>query len=29
MAARDATADVLESRTIAQAAANARKAGWG
>jgi len=28
MAARDATADVLESRTIAQAAANARKAGW-
>jgi Rrf2 family protein len=29
MAARDATADVLESRTIAQAAANARKVGWG
>jgi len=28
MAARDATAEVLESRTIAQAAANARKAGW-
>jgi Rrf2 family protein len=28
MAARDATADVLEARTIAQAAANARKAGW-
>lgn len=29
MAARDATADVLESRNIAQAAANARKVGWG
>ena len=29
MAARDATADVLESRNIAQAAANARKIGWG
>ena len=28
LAARDATANVLESRTIAQAAANARKAGW-
>ena len=28
LAARDATADVLESRTIAQAAINARKAGW-
>lgn len=28
MAARDATADVLEARTIAQAAANARKVGW-
>ena len=28
MAARDATADVLETRTIAQAAATARKAGW-
>ncbi|MEJ1968749.1 MAG: Rrf2 family transcriptional regulator [Rhizomicrobium sp.] len=28
MAARDATADVLEARTIAQAAAVARKAGW-
>jgi len=28
MAARDATAEVLESRTIAQAAATARKAGW-
>lgn len=28
LAARDATATVLESRTIAQAAANARKAGW-
>ena len=28
LAARDATAQVLESRTIAQAAINARKAGW-
>jgi Rrf2 family protein len=28
LAARDATADVLESRNIAQAAAIARKAGW-
>ena len=28
LAARDATADVLESRTIAQAAVTARKAGW-
>ena len=28
MAARDATAEVLESRTIAQAVATARKAGW-
>ncbi|MEI9988920.1 MAG: Rrf2 family transcriptional regulator [Rhizomicrobium sp.] len=28
LAARDATADVLESRNLAQAAANARKAGW-
>lgn len=28
MAARDATAEVLESRTIAQAAVIARKAGW-
>jgi Rrf2 family protein len=28
LAARDATADVLESRTIAQAAITARKAGW-
>jgi Rrf2 family protein len=28
MAARDATADVLESRTIAQAVVTARKAGW-
>ncbi|HUO89240.1 MAG TPA: Rrf2 family transcriptional regulator [Rhizomicrobium sp.] len=28
LAARDATATVLESRTIAQAAVNARKAGW-
>jgi Rrf2 family protein len=28
LAARDATATVLESRTIAQAAVTARKAGW-
>jgi Rrf2 family protein len=28
MAARDATAQVLETRTLAQAAANARKVGW-
>ena len=28
LAARDATAHVLESRTIAQAAVTARKAGW-
>ncbi|MEI9889122.1 MAG: Rrf2 family transcriptional regulator [Rhizomicrobium sp.] len=28
LAARDATAQVLESRTIAQAAVTARKAGW-
>ncbi len=28
LAARDATAEVLESRTLAQAAAIARKAGW-
>jgi len=28
LAARDATADVLEQRNLAQAAANARKAGW-
>lgn len=28
LAARDATAAVLESRTIAQAVVNARKAGW-
>ena len=28
LAARDATAQVLESRTLAQAAATARKAGW-
>ena len=28
MAARDATAEVLETRNLAQAAANARKAGW-
>jgi Rrf2 family protein len=28
LAARDATANVLESRTIAQAALTARKAGW-
>jgi Rrf2 family protein len=28
LAARDATAQVLESRTLAQAAAVARKAGW-
>ncbi|MBV9043811.1 MAG: Rrf2 family transcriptional regulator [Alphaproteobacteria bacterium] len=28
LAARDATAEVLESRTLAQAAAQARKAGW-
>ncbi len=28
LAARDATAEVLESRNLAQAAANARKAGW-
>jgi Rrf2 family protein len=28
MAARDATAQVLESRTIAQAVATARRAGW-
>ncbi len=28
LAARDATADVLESRNLAQAAATARKAGW-
>jgi Rrf2 family protein len=28
MAARDATADVLESRNIAQAVVTARKAGW-
>ncbi len=28
LAARDATAEVLESRTIAQAAITARKAGW-
>ena len=28
LAARDATAEVLESRNLAQAVANARKAGW-
>jgi Rrf2 family protein len=28
LAARDATADVLETRNLAQAAANAKKAGW-
>ena len=28
LAARDATAEVLESRTLAQAAVQARKAGW-
>jgi Rrf2 family protein len=29
LAARDATADVLESRNLAQAVVTARKAGWG
>jgi DNA-binding IscR family transcriptional regulator len=28
LAARDATAEVLETRSLAQAAATARKAGW-
>jgi Rrf2 family protein len=28
LAARDATAEVLETRNLAQAAANAKKAGW-